>query len=156
MLRFGRVAFITERFKRYFCNRVEVKANNMEHIVGTSTEVESKSAGMNPFEGMKIASHEPLLNLTRQVCDGCNQKRKYFCYKCYKIMGDASKIPSLKLPLQVDMYLLICDSHLMRVCRVHHPKELRSKSTAMHARVLAPNEVSIYDAPGAHLLKSPS
>jgi len=66
-------------------------------------------------------------------CPKCKQLRKYFCYDCYLILGDISQIPQLKLEVKVDI--------------IHHPKELKSKSTAMHARVIAPDDVTVHEFP---------
>jgi len=85
------------------------------------------------FDELNIASHSPLFQMKRTKCAKCDQNRKYFCYKCFTVMGDSDLIPKVNLPLQVDI--------------IHHPKEQRSKSTAIHARILAPENVSIFEFP---------
>eukprot|EP00128_Syssomonas_multiformis_P013923 Colp12_sorted_trinity150504_noHs@12529 len=89
------------------------------------------------FASLKIASFEPLLKLEtegRHACPKCKNSRMYFCYKCFCPVGDATGVPNMKLPLKCDI--------------IKHRGEKSSKSTAIHARVLAPNDVTIYDYPG--------
>lgn len=97
------------------------------------------------FEEFKLDSFEPLLSLSdRAVCPQCKTKKKYFCYKCCRKIGTGEGttwphlsihlgIPDVKLPLEL--------------CVVHHPAEKRSKSTAVHAKVLAPDSCNLYEFP---------
>jgi hypothetical protein len=55
------------------------------------------------FKELKLSSHEYLETLPREKCPSCGVNRKYFCYECFRKMGDPSKTPSLKLPIKVDM-----------------------------------------------------
>ncbi|XP_787673.4 DTW domain-containing protein 1 [Strongylocentrotus purpuratus] len=91
--------------------------------------------GSNPFEGMKIASHDALVALKqRSKCSECRRSRKYFCYNCYVPVPELKdKLPIVKLPVKVDV--------------IKHSREVDGKSTAIHAAVLAPDDVSMYTYP---------
>jgi hypothetical protein len=92
------------------------------------------SHGEPSFATMRISSHEPLLKMDQRVkCPGCHSKRKYFCYRCYKILAPPNAVPQLTLPITVDI--------------IHWPSELISKSTAIHAKLLAPTSVNIFEYP---------
>lgn len=58
----------------------------------------------------------------------------FFCYTCCSLVGVSQKeIPSIKLPVKIDI--------------IKHPNETDGKSTAIHAKILAPNDVNIYTYP---------
>lgn len=45
---------------------------------------EARTREENPFEGMDIASAEPLNALvSRSPCTKCGKSRMYFCYTCF-------------------------------------------------------------------------
>ncbi|KAF4530974.1 hypothetical protein B566_EDAN018984, partial [Ephemera danica] len=70
----------------------------------------------------------------RSPCSKCKKSRKYFCYTCYVPVVELSgKIPKLKLPIKIDI--------------LKHAREIDGKSTAAHAALLAPDDVSIYTYP---------
>jgi len=88
----------------------------------------------SPFSGLKIASHEVLRGLERRPCPKCQASRKYYCYVCYVTVGlDRSLIPTVHLPAKVDI--------------IKHQRELVGKSTATHACIMAPDEVTMYSYP---------
>nr|XP_045619671.1 tRNA-uridine aminocarboxypropyltransferase 1-like [Procambarus clarkii] len=89
----------------------------------------------NPFLNLKISDSSFLNNLDgRSACSLCGKSRKYFCYTCYiPLPSIADKIPKVKLPCKIDI--------------IKHPKEIDGKSTAIHAAVLAPDDVAIYTYP---------
>jgi len=93
----------------------------------------------NPFGDLKLASFEPLKALTsRSVCPKCNAKRKFFCYDCYlPLVKDPALTPHVDLPI-------ICDV-------VHYATESQSKSTALHAKVMAGDSVRIHPFPSETL-----
>ncbi|KAK9728471.1 hypothetical protein K7432_001015 [Basidiobolus ranarum] len=90
----------------------------------------------------------------RLCCPVCNTGRslKYYCYECFEILGSSrEEIPSLKLPVKLDI--------------LKHEKESDSKSTAIHAKILAPEDAEIilfpsqtpqYENPERTLLLYPS
>ncbi|KAK7078621.1 DTW domain-containing protein 1 [Halocaridina rubra] len=88
-----------------------------------------------PFENMKISCSEFLDDLTeREYCSRCGKSRKYFCYTCYiPVVSITDRVPRLKLPCKVDI--------------LKHPKEIDGKSTAVHAAVIAPEDVRIFVYP---------
>jgi hypothetical protein len=123
----------------------------------------------NALAFLKLSPQDHLSQLERAVCPKCLKKRKYFCYTCMVPMGDPALAPHLSLPLSVDMYELfsLCPYlyslhylqplppippasfllYLMRNNSIHHPTELLSKSTAIHARIICPNDVKVYEFP---------
>lgn len=58
----------------------------------------------------------------------------FFCYTCCLLVGvTPQEIPVVKLPVKIDI--------------IKHPNETDGKSTAIHAKILAPNDVTIYTYP---------
>ncbi len=93
----------------------------------------------SPFSAYSIASHDPLRAMTeRHVCAQCKKSVRYFCYYCI-CTGAASPstdaLPSVSLPVE-------------RLLVVKDVRELQGKSTAVHAKLLAPSQVDMlaYDA----------
>ena len=66
-------------------------------------------------------------------CPACGVKEnnKFYCFRCLKPL-DGLQIPSVDLPLCVDI--------------LHHPQEKRSKSSALHAKVVGGDRVRVFDA----------
>lgn len=87
------------------------------------------------FKDLKLASFEPLHALSRRTtCPKCLARRKFFCYDCYLPMDrDPSHTPHISLPI-------ICDV-------IHYETEQQSKSTALHAKVVAYDDVRIHRFP---------
>lgn len=110
--------------------------------------------------------------MKRVECPKCKQSRKYFCYDCFIPMGDPSLVPNIELPIELDMYEFISfPSFLERLAfglslgldftflcfsvfrdeidahSLHWPAEIRSKSTAVHACVVAPTHTRFLDPP---------
>lgn len=88
-----------------------------------------------PFPDIKISCHDVLESLDdRSECPNCHKSRKYYCYTCYVPVKDLeNKIPKVKLPVKIDI--------------IKHPSEIDGKSTAIHAGVLAKEDVNIYTYP---------
>lgn len=90
-----------------------------------------------PLQGLKLASHEALKTAQqkgRLKCPKCGGSRMYFCYTCCSLVGvTQQEIPLIKLPVKVDI--------------IKHPNETDGKSTAIHAKILAPSDVTIYTYP---------
>ncbi|MBN3270975.1 DTWD1 protein, partial [Polyodon spathula] len=58
----------------------------------------------------------------------------FYCYTCCSLVGVIEdEIPKVKLPLKIDI--------------IKHPNETDGKSTAVHAKLIAPDDVSIYTYP---------
>ncbi|XP_068179633.1 tRNA-uridine aminocarboxypropyltransferase 1 isoform X2 [Antennarius striatus] len=87
--------------------------------------------------GLKLRSQEVLEKAQRKgrlKCSKCGGSRMFFCYTCCTLVGvTPEEIPSVKLPLKVDI--------------IKHPNETDGKSTAIHAKILAPSDVTIYTYP---------
>ncbi|XP_037083256.1 tRNA-uridine aminocarboxypropyltransferase 1-like [Pollicipes pollicipes] len=88
-----------------------------------------------PFKDFKISSTDVLDKvLVRSPCPKCSKSRMYFCYNCLvpveALMGH---IPHVQLPLTVEI--------------IKHPSETDGKSTAVHAAVLAPDDVILRTYP---------
>uniref|UniRef100_A0A914XUG5 tRNA-uridine aminocarboxypropyltransferase 1 n=1 Tax=Panagrolaimus superbus TaxID=310955 RepID=A0A914XUG5_9BILA len=82
-----------------------------------------------------LRAYENLNGLLKITCDSCGKKRLYFCYDCHKyVSGMDQKVPSIELPVSVEI--------------IKHPAEKNSKSTAIHCKLLAPNQTRIFDSKG--------
>lgn len=89
----------------------------------------------NPFDFMKIDDNQFLESIDgRMACSKCKKSRKFFCYTCYvPVPGLENQLPKVKLPVQIDI--------------IKHQQEIDGKSTAIHAAILAPDNVNIYTYP---------
>lgn len=88
-----------------------------------------------PFKHLNISSTEVLERLTeRSACPKCHKSRMYFCYNCLVPVDSLTgRIPHVQLPVTVEI--------------VKHPGETNGKSTAVHAAVLAPDDVTLRTYP---------
>ncbi|XP_039984461.1 tRNA-uridine aminocarboxypropyltransferase 1 [Xiphias gladius] len=90
-----------------------------------------------PLQGLKLASHavlEKAQQRGRLKCSKCGGSRMFFCYTCCSLVGvGLQEIPLIKLPVKIDI--------------IKHPNETDGKSTAIHAKILAPSDVTIYTYP---------
>lgn len=88
-----------------------------------------------PFPDLKIYPTDFLESLScRSKCPKCRKSRKYYCYTCYVPVAEiADSIPRVKLPIKVDI--------------IKHPSECDGKSTAVHAGVICPEDVTILTYP---------
>ncbi|XP_076850078.1 tRNA-uridine aminocarboxypropyltransferase 1 [Brachyhypopomus gauderio] len=90
-----------------------------------------------PLQGLALASHDVLdkaQETGRLKCSTCGGSRMFYCYTCCSLVGlNPEQIPVLKLPLKIDI--------------IKHPNETDGKSTAVHAKLIAPDDVSIYTYP---------
>ena len=85
----------------------------------------------SPFTQFDISSTDVLDTIEKKHCPTCNRNCKFFCYKCLKPVGcPKDSIPHLKLPIKVDV--------------IKHEQERDGKSTALHAKILAPDDVEVY------------
>ncbi|KAG8440514.1 hypothetical protein GDO86_006316 [Hymenochirus boettgeri] len=71
----------------------------------------------------------------RSKCPKCNSSRMFYCYTCFVPVESvpSSDIPVVKLPLKIDI--------------IKHPNETDGKSTAVHAKLLAYEHVTVYTYP---------
>ncbi|XP_023669809.2 tRNA-uridine aminocarboxypropyltransferase 1 [Paramormyrops kingsleyae] len=105
--------------------------NECSHL-GDAPEMKGK-----PFDGLKLASHEVLerAQMTgRSKCPKCNGSRMFYCYTCFSLVGvNQDEVPKIKLPVKIDI--------------IKHPHETDGKSTAAHAKLIAPDDVTVYTYP---------
>ncbi|XP_042326892.1 tRNA-uridine aminocarboxypropyltransferase 1 [Sceloporus undulatus] len=92
----------------------------------------------SPIESLSLASQAVLERAQKQgrsKCPRCNSSRMFYCYTCYVPVETVPtrEIPTVKLPLKIDI--------------IKHPNETDGKSTAVHAKLLAPEDVTIYTYP---------
>lgn len=91
-----------------------------------------------PLEHLHLASQTVLEQAQKQgrsKCPKCNSSRMFYCYTCYVPVETVptTEIPVVKLPLKIDI--------------IKHPNETDGKSTAVHAKLLASDDVTIYTYP---------
>lgn len=87
-----------------------------------------------PFRKLKIRDATVLDTIEgRRNCKLCSKSRKYFCYTCFLPVIDESYFSRVKLPIKIDI--------------IKHSREIDGKSTAIHAAILAPDDVRIYRYP---------
>lgn len=114
----------------------------------------------SPFYSFKISDQEALRKAEsepRSVCITCNRSVKYFCYRCIRMVGSLegdSIIPQVELPINMKMYKkkciqIFCYYLYLFKCIIYifslkHEQELDSKSTAIHAKLLSPSQISIH------------
>ncbi|XP_046466396.1 tRNA-uridine aminocarboxypropyltransferase 1 [Neodiprion pinetum] len=104
-------------------------ANNLSDL-----EKEQKIIDRAPFVKLKIRDAKILDSIQgREICDKCYKSRKFFCYSCCTPVIDERYIPRVKLPIKIDI--------------IKHPREIDGKSTAIHAALIAPEDVRIYTYP---------
>lgn len=110
-------------------------SGKLQTVSGDSSSTEDRSE--NPLLGLKLASHNVLERAQetgRVKCSKCGGSRMFFCYTCCSLVGVShQEIPAIKLPVKIDI--------------IKHPNETDGKSTAIHAKILAPNDVTIYTYP---------
>ncbi|XP_035778575.1 tRNA-uridine aminocarboxypropyltransferase 1-like [Anopheles albimanus] len=96
---------------------------------------EDNATRADPFEGMDIANTDFLMDVEgRSSCPVCGRSRKFFCYTCYVPVASINdRVPRIALPVKVDI--------------IKHKNEIDGKSTAVHAAILAPEDVQIHIYP---------
>lgn len=95
-------------------------------------------AAEDPLQNLRLASQEVLQKAQqsgRSKCLKCGGSRMFYCYTCYVPVENVpmEQMPLVKLPLKIDI--------------IKHPNETDGKSTAIHAKLLAPEFVNIYTYP---------
>ncbi|XP_076246969.1 tRNA-uridine aminocarboxypropyltransferase 1 [Calliopsis andreniformis] len=87
-----------------------------------------------PFRHLKITDAQILDTIEgREKCGLCYRSRKFFCYSCCVPVISEEFFPRVKLPIKIDI--------------VKHAREIDGKSTAIHAAILAPDDVRIFTYP---------
>ncbi|CAH2274030.1 Hypothetical predicted protein [Pelobates cultripes] len=104
-----------------------------------STSSQTTSLAENDMlQKLHLASQEVLVAAQkkgRSKCPKCNSSRMFYCYTCYVPVESVpiGDIPCVKLPLKIDI--------------IKHPNETDGKSTAIHAKLLAYDAVTIHTFP---------
>lgn len=85
----------------------------------------------NYLSELKISSHDPLTKIkNRFFCMNCKKSCKFFCQNCEIFDTSLNGFhPLVSLPLSITI--------------IKHSKELNTKSTAIHAKLLSPDNVNI-------------
>ncbi|XP_069029754.1 tRNA-uridine aminocarboxypropyltransferase 1 [Embiotoca jacksoni] len=103
----------------------------------SSDPSDTRELAKQPLQALKLASHvvlEEAQQKGRLKCSKCGGSRMFFCYTCCSLVGvNPQEIPLIKLPVKIDI--------------IKHPNETDGKSTAIHAKILAPSDVTIYTYP---------
>ncbi|XP_067873721.1 tRNA-uridine aminocarboxypropyltransferase 1 [Heterodontus francisci] len=115
-------------------------ANNCEsseRLYTQSSEADKQEVS-DSFKDLKLASQKILETLQqngRSKCPKCQSSRMFYCYSCCLLVDgvNSDEIPQVKLPLKIDI--------------IKHPNETDGKSTAVHAKLLARDDVNIYTYP---------
>ncbi|KAJ3055614.1 DTW domain-containing protein 1 [Rhizophlyctis rosea] len=84
-------------------------------------------ASTDPWKAFKITP--PLENMGKPlvICENCKKAFKLYCPRCSSALDHNP--PQIKLPIPVDIY--------------RHPGEIEGKTTSVHAKVIAPEDVNI-------------
>ncbi|XP_052528402.1 tRNA-uridine aminocarboxypropyltransferase 1 isoform X1 [Tympanuchus pallidicinctus] len=114
---------------------------NEENSQGPKRSLEQQTPSPfqdNPLQKLQLASQEVLEKAKksgRSKCPRCSSSRMFYCYTCFLPVETVpiTEIPMVKLPLKIDI--------------IKHPNETDGKSTAVHAKLLAPDDVTIYKYP---------
>ncbi|NXG44798.1 DTWD1 protein, partial [Psilopogon haemacephalus] len=117
-------------------NSEETKGNT--ECLGSLEPQTPSSFQDNPLQQLQLASQEVLEKAKksgRSKCPCCSSSRMFYCYTCFVPVETVptKEIPTVKLPLKIDI--------------IKHPNETDGKSTAVHAKLLAPDDVTIYKYP---------
>ncbi|XP_076983957.1 tRNA-uridine aminocarboxypropyltransferase 1 [Tamandua tetradactyla] len=115
----------------------ESEENNSKYVEVKQSQTTSLASD-DPLQNLCLASQEVLQKAQRSgrsKCLKCGGSRMFYCYTCYVPVENVpiEKIPLVKLPLKIDI--------------IKHPNETDGKSTAIHAKLLAPEFVNIYTYP---------
>ncbi|XP_034849514.1 DTW domain-containing protein 1 [Mirounga leonina] len=114
------------------------KDENNSKFVEIQHSQTASIAAEDPLQNLRLASQEVLHKAQqsgRSKCLKCGGSRMFYCYTCYVPVENVpiQQMPLVKLPLKIDI--------------IKHPNETDGKSTAIHAKLLAPESVNIYTYP---------
>ncbi|XP_055991375.1 tRNA-uridine aminocarboxypropyltransferase 1 [Sorex fumeus] len=117
---------------------LKVREENNSKLVEIQQSQNTSIALEDPLQNLCLASQEVLHKAQqsgRSKCLKCGGSRMFYCYTCYVPVENVpmEQMPLVKLPLKIDI--------------IKHPNETDGKSTAVHAKLLAPEFVNIYTYP---------
>jgi len=111
--------------------------NGSKEDIATNERIMESDEIKNFIGSLKIDSNSlsKLNSISKTECPKCKKHRKFYCYDCMIPIGNevVDVIPKVRCPVKVIV--------------IQHPKELKSKSTAIHAKILSPDDVMIYQYP---------
>ncbi|KAJ3193941.1 DTW domain-containing protein 1 [Irineochytrium annulatum] len=81
------------------------------------------------LSSLRIADTEPLMAAGRSLCEVCETTHRAYCPRCAAPLGGHVP-PKVRLPVPMDIY--------------RHPRELEGKTTSVHAKLIAPDDTSLY------------
>jgi hypothetical protein len=81
---------------------------------------------------MNITLKNKLKTQKRQPCPQCTSSYLWYCPHCFLPIDH--QLPPTRLPLPL--------------CLIKHPRELRGKSTALHAKLICPEDVQWVESDG--------
>ncbi|KAF9918131.1 DTW domain-containing protein 1 [Lobosporangium transversale] len=111
-------------------SQANIKDMNECNSKGTTTRTNHKKY-TSPFSQFDISSTDVLDTIEKKHCPTCNKNVRYFCNKCLNLVNcPKGSVPQLKLPIKIDV--------------IKHEQERDGKSTALHAKILAPQDVEVY------------
>ena len=98
------------------------------------TADDGNSERVSFLKKLKLASFAPLDALKeREPCQGCQRMCKFYCYQCMVAVGGyEADMPKLDLPVKVTI--------------LSHPKEKKSKSSAIPVKILAQEHIDFVSA----------
>ena len=86
-----------------------------------------------PYPNLDISDYSYLFNITgRFICERCKRSRKFYCYTCGTNVNEHA-VPKVNLPFKIDI--------------IKHKQEVDGKSTSCHAKMLANDDVRIFEYP---------
>ncbi|KAI9224944.1 DTW domain-containing protein [Blastocladiella britannica] len=91
------------------------------------------ASGELPHADLRISPVAPLLDAPRVRCDTCQDRVRYYCARCLVPRGGVAPPVMPVLPFVFDVF--------------KHKHELNGKSTALHAKVLCPEDVRVWEYP---------
>ncbi|KAF9356476.1 DTW domain-containing protein 1 [Mortierella sp. AD094] len=105
--------------------------SNSDSNDNNTSDYSSNKKYTSPFAQFDITSTDVLDTIEKKHCPTCNKNVRYFCNKCLKLVNcPEGSVPQLKLPIKIDV--------------IKHEQEREGKSTALHAKILAPDDVEVY------------
>ncbi|KAF9426710.1 DTW domain-containing protein 1, partial [Entomortierella beljakovae] len=114
-------------------SRSDSNNNNNSNNSKGDVNIQETSNKKQPssFSQFDISSTNVLETIEKAHCPKCNKNVRYFCNKCLVLVNcPKGSVPQLRLPVQLDI--------------IKHEQERDGKSTALHAKILAPNQVQVY------------
>jgi hypothetical protein len=113
--------------KRPMASDDRQEASSMEENEGRNSHKKYTS----PFSQFDISPTHVLDTIQKMHCPTCNRNVRYFCNRCLHLVNcPDGAVPQIKLPIKIDI--------------IKHEKERDGKSTALHAKILAPDDVQVY------------